>query len=102
MKTIINIKQDSASDLLATVRCQAGTRRIWLRLRVASTNSTVLESTRVLIYALPTGAPRVARLLSIKLPALPYYSQHEEFDENNDHSIKLVDTNQYIIFEYLV
>ncbi|XP_028033201.1 Bardet-Biedl syndrome 7 protein homolog isoform X2 [Bombyx mandarina] len=80
--------QDSASDLLATVRCQAGTRRIWLRLRVASTNSTVLESTRVLIYALPTGAPRVARLLSIKLPALPYYSQHEEFDENNDHSIK--------------
>lgn len=38
------------------------------------------ESLRVLIYALPAGAPRVARLLTLRLPALPYYSQHEDTD----------------------
>lgn len=69
-------------DFLTTVRCQVGTRRVWLRFRNIVDLSTVskLESTRVLIYVMPAGAPRVARLLTIKLPILPQYSLHENVD----------------------
>ncbi|XP_049865445.1 Bardet-Biedl syndrome 7 protein homolog [Pectinophora gossypiella] len=78
--------QGRDQDLLATVRCQAGTRRLWIRMRYIISNNTGLsaESVRVLIYALPAGAPRVARLITLRLPALPYYSQHEEPDSENE------------------
>ncbi|KOB72577.1 Uncharacterized protein OBRU01_12039 [Operophtera brumata] len=73
--------QDYTTDLLATVRCQAGTRRLWVRKRREMEISTYKpESVLVYIYALPVGAPRVARLISVRLPALVYYSQHEELD----------------------
>lgn len=38
------------------------------------------ESAQVLVYALPAGAPRVARLIFFRLPALPYYSEYEDVD----------------------
>lgn len=68
-------------DLLATVRCQAGTRRLWIRMRYIIQAGTILtraESVKVFIYALPAGAPRVARLITLRLPVLPHYSQHED------------------------
>lgn len=69
--------------MLASIRCQAGTRRLWVKMRNTSDSSieSRMEGKRVLIYALPAGAPRVARLFSLKLPALPYYSQHEESEK---------------------
>ncbi|KAF9406484.1 hypothetical protein HW555_013163 [Spodoptera exigua] len=75
--------KEAGSDLLASVRCQAGTRRVWVKMREISNSSTEskLEGTRVLIYALPAGAPRVARLVTLKLPALPYYSSHEAVEK---------------------
>ncbi|CAH4033415.1 unnamed protein product [Pieris brassicae] len=72
--------QDQESDLLATIRCQAGTRRLWLGLRNIET--ILLESTKVLVYVLPAGAPRVARLIKFNLAILPYYCKHEEIDVN--------------------
>lgn len=42
-----------------------------------SPTESKFEGKRVLLYALPAGAPRVARLITLKLPALPYYSGHE-------------------------
>ncbi|CAH0628868.1 unnamed protein product [Chrysodeixis includens] len=71
--------KETGSDMLASVRCQAGTRRVWVKMRYTSDTSITsrLEGKRVLIYVLPAGAPRVARLLSLQLPALPYYSKHE-------------------------
>lgn len=78
MKSVL---QDKSSDLLATVRCQAGTRRLWVRMRVAlATPTGISESVLVYIYALPAGAPRVARLVNIRLSALPYYFQHEDLE----------------------
>ncbi|XP_063530370.1 Bardet-Biedl syndrome 7 protein homolog isoform X2 [Cydia strobilella] len=74
--------QGSSSDFLATVRCQAGTRRLWIRMRHAGPPQA--ECARVLIYALPAGAPRVARLMILRLPALPYYSQHEDPDSDSE------------------
>ncbi|XP_052751732.1 Bardet-Biedl syndrome 7 protein homolog isoform X2 [Galleria mellonella] len=79
--------QSGAKDLLATVRCQAGTRRLWVRMRyILQANDPVsrAESVQVLIYALPSAAPRVARLITLRLPVLPYYSQHENMDKENE------------------
>ncbi|XP_048481162.1 Bardet-Biedl syndrome 7 protein homolog [Plutella xylostella] len=79
--------QGSSEDLLATVRCQAGTRRLWIRMRLAQgSNSQPLigQSTKLLVYALPAGAPRVARLISLQLPAFPYYSLHDDPDTADD------------------
>ncbi|XP_075972909.1 BBSome complex member BBS7-like isoform X2 [Anticarsia gemmatalis] len=70
--------KESVSDLLASVRCQAGTRRVWVKMRYLA--ELRMEGRRVLIYVLPAGAPRVARLITLKLPALPYYSQHADPD----------------------
>ncbi|XP_030032354.2 Bardet-Biedl syndrome 7 protein homolog isoform X2 [Manduca sexta] len=81
---------ETASDLLATVRCQAGTRRSWIRMRnkLNSSSLSKLESTCVKIYILPAGAPRVARLISVTLPALSYYSKHEDTDINEEQQTK--------------
>ncbi|XP_059060218.1 Bardet-Biedl syndrome 7 protein homolog [Achroia grisella] len=79
--------QSSVKDLLATVRCQAGTRSVWVRMRYTpQTNNPVsrAESVQVLIYALPAAAPRVARLITLRLPVLPYYSLHENMDSENE------------------
>ncbi|KAI5636698.1 bardet-Biedl syndrome 7 protein [Phthorimaea operculella] len=79
--------QGNEDDLLATVRCQAGTRRLWVRLRYLqdTKRGPRLETGKVLIYALPAAAPRVARLITLQLPALPYYSVHEDMDIENDN-----------------
>ncbi|XP_035431212.2 Bardet-Biedl syndrome 7 protein homolog isoform X2 [Spodoptera frugiperda] len=76
--------KEAGPDLLASVRCQAGTRRVWVKMREISNSSTEskFEGSRVLIYALPAGAPRVARLVTLKLPALPYYSSHEALEKD--------------------
>ncbi|KAJ8725033.1 hypothetical protein PYW07_015991 [Mythimna separata] len=76
--------KETGSDLLASVRCQAGTRRVWVKMRDSSDSPTEskFEGKRVLIYALPVGAPRVARLVTLKLPALPYYSGHVATEKN--------------------
>ncbi|KAJ8727006.1 hypothetical protein PYW08_015403 [Mythimna loreyi] len=76
--------KETGSDLLASVRCQAGTRRVWVKMRDTSDSSaeSKFEGKRVLIYALPVGAPRVARLVILKLPALPYYSGHEASEKD--------------------
>ncbi|CAB3228316.1 unnamed protein product [Arctia plantaginis] len=82
---LIDVQHEEAtSDLLASVRCQAGTRRVWVKIRYVADGSveTKLGGIRVLIYVLPAGAPRVARLITLKLPALPYYSQHEQQEWN--------------------
>lgn len=72
-------------DLLATVRCQAGTRRLWVEMRhKLDARTRTSESVRALVYALPAGAPRVARLLKLRLPVLPYYSQHHNPDHDNE------------------
>ncbi|KAL4708769.1 hypothetical protein ACJJTC_011733 [Scirpophaga incertulas] len=76
--------QGSHEDLLATVRCQAGTRRLWIQIRYKTSSMRVSESARVMIYALPAGAPRVARLLTVRLPILSYYSQHENTEIENE------------------
>ncbi|KAM3968272.1 BBSome complex member BBS7 [Aphomia sociella] len=79
--------QEGTRDLLATVRCQAGTRRLWVRMRYTlQINNPVLraESVQVLMYVLPAGAPRVARLITLRLPVLPYYSHHENMDTENE------------------
>lgn len=79
--------QGNASDLLATVRCQAGTRRLWVRLRNSDREKSLVlktKSKKLLIYALPAGAPRVARLITLKLPVLIYYSKHEDPDIDED------------------
>nr|XP_021184689.2 Bardet-Biedl syndrome 7 protein homolog isoform X1 [Helicoverpa armigera] len=77
--------KDNGSDLLASVRCQAGTRRVWVKMRdmLDSSTESRFQGKRVLIYALPAGAPRVARLVTLKLPALPYYSGHEASDKDH-------------------
>ncbi|XP_064291979.1 Bardet-Biedl syndrome 7 protein-like isoform X2 [Plodia interpunctella] len=75
--------QEIEKDLLATVRCQAGTRRLWVRIRYILQEGNKYkrsQAVRVLIYILPAGAPRVARLITLKLPVLPYYSQHEHLE----------------------
>ncbi|KAJ2950527.1 hypothetical protein O0L34_g8770 [Tuta absoluta] len=78
--------QGNENDLLATVRCQAGTRRLWVRLRYQDTKrGPRLETAKVLIYALPAAAPRVARLITLQLPALPYYSVHEDMEIEKDN-----------------
>ncbi|XP_028163089.1 Bardet-Biedl syndrome 7 protein homolog isoform X3 [Ostrinia furnacalis] len=77
--------QGKNQDLLATVRCQAGTRRLWVKIRLTLDPATrASDSVRVLIYALPAGAPRVARLIHLRLPILPYYSQHEHPELDNE------------------
>ncbi|KAJ0179355.1 hypothetical protein K1T71_005067 [Dendrolimus kikuchii] len=78
--------QDNASDMLATVRCQAGMMRVWVRMRDISNKSLTSrsESKHVFVYVLPAGAPRVARLITLKLPTLPFYSQHEELNADTD------------------
>ncbi|XP_050362799.1 Bardet-Biedl syndrome 7 protein homolog isoform X2 [Nymphalis io] len=72
------------TELLTTIRCQAGTRRVWLRLRIVNFEDTKMEGTRVLVYILPAGAPRVARVIKFHLPILPHYSKYEslEVEEN--------------------
>ncbi|GBP63207.1 Bardet-Biedl syndrome 7 protein homolog [Eumeta japonica] len=71
--------QDNTTDLLATVRCQAGTRHLNVRVRhLKDTEYRGDEAQRLLLYALPAGAPRVARLITLLLPVLPLYSQHED------------------------
>ncbi|KPJ16937.1 Bardet-Biedl syndrome 7 protein [Papilio machaon] len=77
--------QGKASEILATVRCQAGTRRIWLQMRAAvDCGPEITEGTQVLVYVLPAGAPRIARLIKLSLPALPQYSQHVDPDRADD------------------
>ncbi|KPJ01974.1 Bardet-Biedl syndrome 7 protein [Papilio xuthus] len=77
--------QGKASEILATVRCQAGTRRIWLQMRaVVDCGPEMTECTQVLVYVLPAGAPRIARLIKLSLPALPQYSQHDDPDRDDD------------------
>ncbi|XP_050672486.1 Bardet-Biedl syndrome 7 protein homolog isoform X2 [Leptidea sinapis] len=76
---VLNIcppQDEHSSDLLATVRCQSGTKRLWIRLRPLH-EAVVTGSTKVLVYLLPAGAPRVARKLTFQFPVLPYYTQHE-------------------------
>ncbi|XP_047545784.1 Bardet-Biedl syndrome 7 protein homolog isoform X1 [Vanessa atalanta] len=72
------------TELLTTIRCQAGTRRVWLRMRIVNFEDTKMEGTRVLVYILPAGAPRVARVIKFHLPILPHYSKYEplEIEEN--------------------
>ena len=60
-----------------------GTRRLWLRIRVISVEETKMEGTWVLIYILPTGSPRVARLIKFHLPILPHYSKYENIEVEN-------------------
>ncbi|XP_039745618.1 Bardet-Biedl syndrome 7 protein homolog isoform X2 [Pararge aegeria] len=74
------------TELLATIRCQAGTRRLWLRMRTLSLSETKLEGTRVFIYVLPAGAPRVARIIKLHLPTLPHYSKYESLEVENQNS----------------
>ncbi|CAK1578384.1 unnamed protein product [Parnassius mnemosyne] len=78
--------QGQTTEMLATVRCQAGTRRIWLQMcsRPGCSAMEMAESTQVLIYVLPASAPRVARLIKIILPALPQYSQYEDLVSDNN------------------
>ncbi|XP_013135147.1 PREDICTED: Bardet-Biedl syndrome 7 protein homolog isoform X2 [Papilio polytes] len=77
--------QGNTSEILATVRCQAGTRRIWLQMRTTvNSGPEISEGTQVLVYVLPAGAPRVARLIKLSLPALPQYSQHDDPDRDDD------------------
>ncbi|XP_068627973.1 Bardet-Biedl syndrome 7 protein homolog [Battus philenor] len=74
--------QGTYSEVLATVRCQIGTRRIWLQIRTSL--ESILDSTettQVLLYVLPASAPRVARLIKLTLPALPQYFQHVDLQE---------------------
>lgn len=79
--------QGNTSEILATVRCQAGTRRIWLQMRtIVNSGPDISEGTQVLVYVLPAGAPRVARLIKLSLPALPQYSQHDDPDRDDDRS----------------
>lgn len=54
--------------------------RVWVRMRDALDKSLTSrsESKLVFVYVLPAGAPRVARLITLKLPALPYYSRYED------------------------
>ncbi|XP_046978906.1 Bardet-Biedl syndrome 7 protein homolog [Vanessa cardui] len=68
------------TELLTTIRCQAGTRRVWLRMRIVNLEDTKMEGTRVLVYILPAGAPRVARVIKFHLPILPHYSKYEPLD----------------------
>ncbi|XP_045492369.1 Bardet-Biedl syndrome 7 protein homolog isoform X3 [Colias croceus] len=72
-----------SSELLATIRCQAGTRRLWIQMRYFK-DILITESVTVFVYVLPAGAPRVARLVKLKLPVLPHYSLHT--DENLEES----------------
>lgn len=74
--------KENSTDLVATVRCQAGTRRLWVRMQRGSNLDSTSKSKSVIayIYALPAGAPRVARLISVILPALAYYSRSEDLD----------------------
>ncbi|CAG4940830.1 unnamed protein product [Colias eurytheme] len=72
-----------SSELLATIRCQAGTRRLWIQMRYFK-DISITESVTVFVYVLPAGAPRVARLVKLKLPVLPHYSLHT--DENLEES----------------
>ncbi|XP_052738247.1 Bardet-Biedl syndrome 7 protein homolog [Bicyclus anynana] len=83
--SLCSAQEATHPELLATVRCQAGTRRLWLRMRTVSSAETQVEGTRVLIYVLPAGAPRVARLIKLHLPTLPHYSKYEpiEVEEKN-------------------
>lgn len=79
----LNSQDTKTIELLATVRCQAGTRRLWLRMRILSLEEMdggQMESTRVLVYILPAGAPRVARLIKLHLPTLPHYSKYETLE----------------------
>ncbi|XP_041973439.1 Bardet-Biedl syndrome 7 protein-like isoform X2 [Aricia agestis] len=76
--------QKKAEDLLATIRCQAGTKRLWLRIRIQILNNAVVtEGSKVFIYVLPAGVPRVARLIKLYLPILPHYFKHEVTEEEN-------------------
>ncbi|CAH2091988.1 unnamed protein product [Euphydryas editha] len=68
------------TELLTTIRCQAGTRRLWLRMRNLSFEDTKMEGTRVLVYILPAGVPRVARLIKFHLPILPHYTKYEPLE----------------------
>ncbi|CAH2063202.1 unnamed protein product, partial [Iphiclides podalirius] len=79
------LPQEGKPENLATVRCQAGTRRTWLQMR-SGTNSVVemAEATHVFVYVLPASAPRVARLIKLMLPALPQYCQHADPECDDD------------------
>ncbi|CAH0721697.1 unnamed protein product, partial [Brenthis ino] len=79
---LLDIEYEGSNNeqLLATVRCQAGTRRLWLRIRVVSIEETKMEGISVFIYILPTGSPRVARLIKLHLPILPQYSKFENIE----------------------
>ncbi|CAG9563077.1 unnamed protein product [Danaus chrysippus] len=81
--SICTQQENNSPELLATIRCQAGTRRLWMRIRILDDNETKMEGTRVLIYVLPTGAPRVARLIKLYLSLLPHYSKYESPDIEN-------------------
>ncbi|XP_069355506.1 BBSome complex member BBS7-like isoform X1 [Maniola hyperantus] len=78
--SLCSAQESKNTELLATVRCQAGTRRLWLRMRVLYLGETNMEGTRVLIYILPAGAPRVARLIKLHLPTLPHYSKYQPLE----------------------
>nr|XP_032512101.1 Bardet-Biedl syndrome 7 protein homolog [Danaus plexippus plexippus] len=81
--SICTQQENNSPELLATIRCQAGTRRLWMRIRILDDKETKMEGTRVLIYVLPTGAPRVARLIKLYLSLLPHYSKYESPDIEN-------------------
>ncbi|CAK1551817.1 unnamed protein product [Leptosia nina] len=75
-------QNEKSSDILATIRCQTGTRRLWIHMR-STKNTTIIENIKVLIYVLPAGAPRVSRLFKFCLPMLPFYWQHENQESLN-------------------
>lgn len=76
--------------MLTAIRCQAGTRRLWLRMRNLIFEDTKMEGTRVLVYILPAGVPRVARLIKFHLPILPHYSKYEplEIEDNKRYLLR--------------
>ena len=87
--------------MLASVRCQAGTRRVWVKMRDVSDShaESKFGGNRVLIYALPAGAPRVARLVTLKLPALPYYSSQEESEKSFENQERY--TIQFTVTKFI-
>lgn len=51
-----------------------------------------MERTRVLVYILPAGVPRVARLIKFHLPILPHYSKYEPLEiEDNKRYVEVVE-----------
>lgn len=64
---------------------------------------TKMEGTRVLVYILPAGVPRVARLIKFHLPILPHYSKYEPLEiEDNKRYIENLFGILNIIFVLII